>query len=265
MSFDISGAPLSQDEFNETIESASIEPPALWAIISVETSGSGFFDDKRPKILFERHVFSRITKHVWDNEHSEISSPTPGGYGASGENQYRKLLVAYELDRSAALSSTSWGIGQVMGNNSESLKYNNISEFVNLMYASEKNQLDAMVRFMKQNDIDKLLNAKDWKETAKRYNGKAYDVKHYDLQIMQQYERFKAGPMPDMRLRSAQLLLRYLSRGESALDPGQVDGWHGRRTESALNEFIRINSLGPVESTSDIVFEEIKKQALMIQ
>src|SRR5204863_9082982 len=33
---------------------------------SVETSGCGYLPDRRPKILFERHVFSRLTEHRYD-------------------------------------------------------------------------------------------------------------------------------------------------------------------------------------------------------
>jgi hypothetical protein len=38
----------------------------IWAVFSVETSGCGFLTDRRPKILFERHIFSHLTNGRYD-------------------------------------------------------------------------------------------------------------------------------------------------------------------------------------------------------
>src|SRR5438552_3346830 len=50
------------------------EVALIRAVNEVESSGSGFFASKRPKILFEAHVFSRLTKHKYDQDHPKISS-----------------------------------------------------------------------------------------------------------------------------------------------------------------------------------------------
>src|SRR5436305_5353027 len=109
--------PLSQGGVNETLTSSGLGIAELWAVLSVETSGCGFLDDRRPKILFERHVFSRETNGGFDASHPDLSNPTAGGYGAGGAAQYDRLQRAIVLDREAALLSTSWGLGQVMGYN----------------------------------------------------------------------------------------------------------------------------------------------------
>src|SRR5438309_11908810 len=109
--------PLSQSGVNETLTSSGLGIAELWAVLSVETTGCGFLPDRRPKILFERHVFSRETGHRFDVSERDLSNPRPGGYGAAGESQYERLGRAIGLDRNAALRSTSWGIGQVMGDN----------------------------------------------------------------------------------------------------------------------------------------------------
>ncbi|MGG7377547.1 N-acetylmuramidase domain-containing protein, partial [Escherichia coli] len=41
----------------------------MWAVIHVESSGAGYQADRRPKILFERHVFHRLTGGRFDAAH----------------------------------------------------------------------------------------------------------------------------------------------------------------------------------------------------
>ena len=59
----------------------------VWTVIGVETSGCGFLPDRRPEILYERHLFHKFTNGRFDD--GDISDPVPGGYGASGAFQYR--------------------------------------------------------------------------------------------------------------------------------------------------------------------------------
>ena len=95
-------------------EALGAAPTDLWAVLSVETEGFGFLGDRRPQILFERHIFHKQTGGKFDAENPDISNKFPGGYaGHSGE--YPRLQRALALARDAALQSTSWGIGQVMG------------------------------------------------------------------------------------------------------------------------------------------------------
>ena len=55
------------------------EVAAVKAVIDVASSG-GFLPDTRPKILFERHYFSRLTDRKHDGIAPDISSRTAGGY-----------------------------------------------------------------------------------------------------------------------------------------------------------------------------------------
>src|ERR1700674_4926560 len=89
----------------------SLAAPEIWTGLSVETAGCGFIPDRRPPILFERHIFSRLTNRQFDIQ--DVSNPQPGGYGASGANQYLRLATAIQLDRAAALQSASWGLAQI--------------------------------------------------------------------------------------------------------------------------------------------------------
>src|SRR3989442_7621055 len=83
----------------------------IWAVVGVETSGCGFLSDRRPEILYERHVFHALTHGQFDD--GDLSNPRPGGYGAPRAHQYERLARAMEEHRLAALKSTSWRVGKV--------------------------------------------------------------------------------------------------------------------------------------------------------
>lgn len=237
MPITLEGTPLREQDVADTVAALAIGDAALWAVIQVETAGSGFIDSRKPAILFERHKFSAATGHQFDATHPGISNKQAGGYGAAGEHQYQRLREACSLNAKAALESASWGLGQVMGSNATSLGYSSVQEFVRQMCASEGQQLRAMMLFMQQNHLGPLLAHADWTEFARRYNGPNFALNKYDQKLAQRFVAMKAGPKPDLRVRTAQLMLRYLCKADAALDPGRVDGWMGRITRSAISEF----------------------------
>jgi hypothetical protein len=110
------GLALSEDGLQKASASLGVDLPALWAVMTVETRGCGFLRDKKPVILFERHWFRKLTNGKFDAIAPDLSNKTPGGYG-SVNDQHERLARAIGLDRQAALSSASWGLGQVMGFN----------------------------------------------------------------------------------------------------------------------------------------------------
>src|ERR1700722_1769208 len=101
---------LSQAGLGRAAQALSTGAPEIWSVCTVETSGCGFLPDRRPPILYERHIFHRLTNGVFDD--GDISSPDPGGYGDSGPHQYDRLARAIALNRTAALQSASWGMAQ---------------------------------------------------------------------------------------------------------------------------------------------------------
>jgi hypothetical protein len=148
------GTPLTDNGLSDILQSAGLKPAEIWSVVSVETSGCGYLRDRRPKILFERHVFSRLTGHQFDDADPDISQRTAGGYGPSGSNQFDRLNAAIQLDRPAALKSASWGIGQIMGENFGPAGFTDVDAMVKAMVASEDNQLRAMVAFL---DAQKII------------------------------------------------------------------------------------------------------------
>ena len=230
--FPCSSLPLSAAGFNAAMDSLGVDAPMIWTILQVETHGCGCFTDRRPQILYERHIFSRLTKGAYDAAHPGISNPVAGGYGESGIPQYARLGEALDCDQDAALQSASWGLGQVLGVNYAAAGYASVSDMVKDMCASEDAQLGAMVAFIKANNAARFLQQQDWKSYAAKYNGPDYAKYKYDTNLAAAHASFTNGPLPDLNVRIAQAALHYLG-----FDPKGVDGVVGNNTLTALHAF----------------------------
>jgi hypothetical protein len=217
----------------------------LWSVLSVETSGIGFFPDRRPKILYERHVFSRLTHRQFDAQHADISSPTPGNYGPTGDHQYDRLNAAIQLDRQAALQSASWGLGQTMGFNFAATGSANVEEMVKRMTLSENEQLLCAAGEMAKGGAIAALRSRDWTTFARIYNGADFAINHYDSRLRAAFDSYSTGGTPDLQVRAAQNYLLYLG-----FHPGPVDGVLGKFTRDAMNLFQTQQRL-PVSSVLD--------------
>lgn len=173
-----------------------IEEAALRAVMDVECKGHGFNDDGTPVILFERHKFYNgliainwVTKaKEWFKLYPDICNPTWGGYGKESA-QHGRLQRASALNRDVALASTSWGLGQVLGENWKDLGYASLQSFINAMYKDEVSQLDAMCRYIKHNGLIKHIQNKDWAKFARAYNGPKYAENKYDTKLAAAYKK----------------------------------------------------------------------------
>lgn len=232
------GTPLSTDGFDAALGVLGAPHESLWAVLSVETSGCGYLADRRPKILFERHYFHRLTHGRFDRTNPDISAPTAGGYGEGGAHQYERLAAAIALDRDSALRSASWGIGQIMGANFDAAGFGSAEEMVAAFVTGEDAQLAGMARFMAHEGMKPALSAGKWATLARMYNGKDYAKHRYDEKLGTYYTRFKAHGCPDIIVRAVQAYLTY--KGD---DPGGIDGILGQQTTDALKAFQAANGL----------------------
>lgn len=162
----------------------------------VESTGSGFLSDGRPKILFERHIFfQRLKGHGIDPapiaaKYPNICSETRGGY-QGGAAEYMRLAAAELIDAGAAYESASWGAFQVMGYHAQRLGYSGIDDFVARMENSESDQLDAFVRYVAADTgLMAALKARKWAAFAKGYNGADYARNLYDAKLAQAYLKY---------------------------------------------------------------------------
>ena len=249
-------APVDEGGVGQALDQMRASAADLWAVIGVETSGCGFIDNRRPQILFERHIFHRRTGGKFAAKAPAVSQPTAGGYGATGAHQYERLQMAIALDRRAALESASWGLGQVMGFNAKDAGYAGAEEMVAAMCESEDAQFQAMIEFIVANKLAGALQASDWAQFAYAYNGQDYQKNKYDEKLRLADARFTAGPLPSLRVRSAQLYLSYLGYA-----PGGVDGWYGANTQKALLRFQQDRKLPATGGIDDAALAALRQAA----
>src|SRR5215471_10192274 len=172
---------LCDDGLDQAATRLKVTKADVWTVFSVETAGCGFLASRRPPILYERHIFSRLTSGKFDD--GDISSPRPGGYGPLGEQQYSRLERALALDADAALQSCSWGLGQIMGSNFTMVGFTDVNQMVAAMCESEDAQLLAFAEFLKSARLDAALRAHNWTDFARGYNGPDFSKNSYDAKL----------------------------------------------------------------------------------
>jgi N-acetylmuramidase/Putative peptidoglycan binding domain len=227
---------LSSDGLAAVTSSLGIHAEEIWTVVHVETAGCGFISDGRPEILYERHIFHRLTNGKFDD--GDISAIKPGGYGSPGSHQYDRLAAAIAKApgdpnvRAAALKSASWGIGQIMGENFSAAGFADVETMVSAMSDSEDKQLAAMGKLLASSRLDSPLRAHDWGSFARGYNGPNFAINRYDVKLNAEFQKCVAGGLPDVNARAAQLYLTYLG-----FHPGKIDGIAGEMTLAALADF----------------------------
>jgi len=246
--FEGQGRPLTANGLRRARKTLGIDLATLWAVMTVETRGCGFLPSHRPVILFERHIFHRLTGGRFDARAPDLSNSRSGGYGAEGEYQHARLARAVALDRHAALESASWGLGQVMGFNANLAGYRSVETMVRAMMLGEDSQLKAVAGYIQSERLAALLKRRDWAGFAYRYNGPDYQRNRYDEHLALAHARFAAGPLPSLDVRTAQLNLTYLG-----YNPHGVDGWYGSNTQKAVQQFQQAQGMavtGRLDSTT---------------
>jgi peptidoglycan hydrolase-like protein with peptidoglycan-binding domain len=182
---------LNDVDYKQAADLLGVEVAVIRAVVEVEAAGAGFLADGRPKILFERHWFYQLTALPVSKTRPDLSNPQPGGY-LGGVREWDRLNSAIALDRTAALKSASWGLGQVMGFNYKLAAYEDVEEFVKAMYLSEGKQLEAMMNFIKNQNLAKALRDRDWVAFARRYNGPQFWRNQYDKKLAAAYAKYAA-------------------------------------------------------------------------
>jgi len=245
--FTAGGRPLTQAEFERALSDlGGIEADLLWALLNQEggTPPLGFLGDRRPKILFERHHFSRLTQKRFDASHPDISGPPYTAYGTLVQ-QYERLDLAMTLDENAALKACSWGVAQVLAEYAADLGYGTARAMVMAMIASEGAQLEACIRYVRKAGAASALASTNWLDFAGKYNGPG-NVAAYGASLEGHYTAMRAAvPQPDLQVRAAQLMLTYLGH------PVSIDGIPGPRTADAVRAFQQMAGLQPANGMVD--------------
>ena len=231
-------APLSARGFEVVRSQLGVDAPSLRSLLTVETCGFGFFADKRPKILFERHIFHQRTGGRFDAAAPDLSAAESGGY-AGGPAEYDRLQRALQLDERAAVESASWGLGQIMGFNAVGLGYASALEMAGQFAGGEDAQLEGTRRFVAGNArLAAAFRNKLWDRVALHYNGPGFRKNRYDEKLRDFHDHYATLGVPSIELRAAQARLAYCG-----FNPGAVDGLMGAQTRRALQAFQRAMGL----------------------
>jgi len=172
-----------------TVESFNLDLATICAFIAVETGGKGF-DSTTGKIIIQ-------FEPVWFKRNSPY---TPSGLWSVNkvDRQSIEWLAfnnAYSYDPTAAMMSTSIGLGQIMGLHYDTLGYTSVGK----MWDDAKKGLDRQIwqicKFVSANtSLLFAIQDKNWDKIATIYNGSGYRalaIKYnrtpYNVSMEQQY------------------------------------------------------------------------------
>ncbi|MGI0118066.1 LysM peptidoglycan-binding domain-containing protein [Zooshikella sp. RANM57] len=179
------------DCYQHAANQLGVDHAVVKAVAVVESCGKAFIAKNKPAILFEAHIFSRLTQHQFDEAYPHISSRkwNPKLY-KGGLKEYQRLEEAKLLNKKEALKSASWGKFQIMGFNYQLAGFETVDTFVEAMCNSEEAQLMAFVTFIEAHKtMLQALRNHDWAKFAKCYNGPAYAKNHYDIKLADAYQQ----------------------------------------------------------------------------
>lgn len=185
---------ISEEDYQRAAAELGCPVAAIKAVAEVESRSVGILPDGRPVILFEAHVFDRLTRgahrYAVDRDGVYLSVPSWNRslYGKSGAHQYDRLADAKQLDRRAALMACSWGMFQIMGMHYAVLGFATVDDFVAHMDSASEN-LDVFVKFIRVNSLDDELRRLDWHGFARQYNGPGYMQNDYAGKMQAAYLR----------------------------------------------------------------------------
>lgn len=244
----------------------SIDEAKLLALVSVESSGTPLWKvggALLPPIRFEGHYFyARLTgSKLKEAIEQGLASKTVGGVKnpRSYEARYELLARAKKIDLHAAMESVSWGAGQVMGANWQSLGYKDVVDLVAQSH-TVYGQVDMIVRYLKVNNLIVPLNQKKWEVVAEGYNGKGFRKGKYHIKLAEAYALYSGMPTSDYASEDLAGVMQ-MQTMLNKLGPYnlEVDGDFGNKTKAALIDFQIKNGLVGDGKYGPISKEELEK------
>jgi hypothetical protein len=201
--------PLTQDFIAALAGDLAVEPPALRAVVAVESSGRGLFPEGAvspegqeiggfPVVRLEAHVFWKelrkagIEPHGAGPSRPDLLSPVRNDrLVKTAPGEWDRLRAARLLHRDAADSSASWGMFQIMGFNWGLAGAGSVQDFVRISHSLE-GQAELFAGFVRGDPVmHRALRHLDWAGFARRYNGPGYARNGYHLKLAESYERFR--------------------------------------------------------------------------
>lgn len=164
----------------------------LHAFMDVEAAGSGFDANGRPKMLFEPHKFYAALRG--DQRAAAVKQGL--AYPKWGEkpypsDSYPRMAKAMAINETAALSSASWGLTQILGTYFKDVGFATVQDMVQAFMDSEAEHLEATVTLLKLWQVDDDLRAHRWATVARTWNGAGYAKNRYDTKLAASFAKWQ--------------------------------------------------------------------------
>lgn len=183
---------LTNKEVRAIAERVGLTFAELRTFIEVESGGTGFINN-RIVIQFEPSWFKKKAPFA------------PSGLWSLNkvENQtkeYQAFSDAFFKNPLAAMESTSWGVGQIMGFHYKRLGYKSVGDMVDDFKRGEYQQVEGIAKFIKTDaSLFSAIKAKNWHLVAVKYNGagyldlaKKYGREPYNISLEKAYKKWSA-------------------------------------------------------------------------
>ena len=236
---------------------------ALAAVVEIESAGRVFAavnGRNEPVIRFEGHYFHRLLSGTKREQaiRAGLAARTRNGWRdvknpRDQQARWDRLLnPARRIDDDAALSSCSWGVGQVMGSHWKHLGFKSVQDLVALARSGVEGQIELMAKFILKNGLADEMRRLDFAAFARGYNGPAFAKNKYDVKMAAAYRRYNGGSAPRP---SSSTMLRLGSRGAGVRELQvllvraganlKVDGDFGPATRDAVRAFQQSKRIAP--------------------
>lgn len=192
----------TEQEIKDVALLYNYEYAELKAFLMVESSGNGECIQFEP-VVFAKWLNRFNIPHTFSQEIT-TNKKTIYYIKCNGEklrngvevqsSEIAAYRIAFRMNDKAAKLATSYGLGQILGENYALAGYNSAQEMIDSFNESEVNQLHAICSFLDKRGIRKYLQANDWYNVAKLYNGAGFiketDLsKRYDTKLKEAYEK----------------------------------------------------------------------------
>lgn len=192
-------APLDDEDYARAADSLGVDAAALHAVIEVEAGVKhrGIWEKGKPLVAFSAKLFRGnarkrgINPNKYTAKYPEVfSAPKTKKYGSYEAAQYARLVQAMEIDSVAAIRSAYWGMFQIAGTHWKLCGCDSPDEFARRMGASEREQLNMFVTFLRNTGMDSYLRKHQWAKFARRYNGPSYARRGYHTKLARAYKKY---------------------------------------------------------------------------
>lgn len=180
------------------------------AVLAVEAEGEGDLEPGVPKRLVEGHRAWKLCKaagldpaRIAASGYGDVLYPKwtkahyKGGYGEVRRMERLTEAVGEDI----ALQATSFGIGQVLGENYQVCGFDTVQDFYAAMCEGETRQAEVMVAFMEGRNLLRHLRGDEprFDKFAEGYNGTGYRKNQYDSKMWREYRKLEESPQNDFK------------------------------------------------------------------